>query len=178
MAKILFVCTGNVFRSMSAELALKSADEEGRHTFSSAGTHAILTQPVRAETQERLKSWGADSSGHKPRLLTADMIKEADLVVAMGTDHRDFIEKTFGVRPVLFMKVAQGMEQGIPDLNEAIPDYRENREGSKLYIHGVVDLIFGNQEEFMERLPQFLKIAPAPKLAAKPPNGRPPSFRM
>lgn len=178
MAKILFVCTGNVFRSMSAELAMKSADTEGKHSFSSAGTHAILTQPVRAETQERLEYWGADSSSHKPRLLTADMIKEADLVVAMGADHRDFIEKTFGVRPVLFLEVAQGMAEGIPDLNEAIPDYKENREGSKLYIQGVVDLIFGNQEEFMERLPQFLIMAPQPKPAAKPPNGRPPSFRM
>lgn len=98
------------------------------------------------------------------------MIKEADLVVAMGTDHREFIEKTFGIRPVLFMEVAQGLAQGIPDLNEAIPDYRENREGSKLYIHGVVDLIFGNQEEFMERLPQFLKPAPQPRPAARPPK--------
>lgn len=171
MAKILFVCTGNVFRSMSAELALKSADTEGKHSFSSAGTHAILTQAVRSETQERLQYWKSDSSLHAPRLLTAEILADADLVVAMSTDHRDFIKKTFGVTPVLFMEVAQGKAEGILDINEALPDYRENREGSKVYIQGVVDLIFGNREAFLENLPNFIQSPAKPAV-------RPPSFGM
>lgn len=96
---VLFVCTGNVFRSLTAEYALRS---RLGHTTSiivaSAGIEA-KAQPVHEWIRTRLQMKGADVSGHIPRRVTGELIKMASLVIAMGRDHQKFIQGEFE-RPV------------------------------------------------------------------------------
>src|SRR5262245_30105656 len=123
MTKILFVCTGNVFRSASAEKALKtilSSDFE----VASAGTQANQGVEMRSDVRDRITHWKGDPAGHEPRLLTQEMIDKSDLVIAMGTDHRDYIREKFNHEAVLFLEVAADRKEGIPDLWEIIPDYK------------------------------------------------------
>lgn len=97
MADILAVCTGNVCRSPLAEAFLRSAlarrFAERAPTVASAGTagwdgHGAQPYSVTAAAER-----GADVSKHAARILDADMVHEAVLVVAMGTDHRDAVAR-------------------------------------------------------------------------------------
>jgi protein-tyrosine phosphatase len=106
MRQILFVCTGNVFRSMTAEHALRQvlADHPGV-SVSSAGTldQLCTVDPI---VVAYLHSRGIDVSGHRRRTLTADMLEPEVTVIAMSTDHREFIAQRFGHDDVLLFTEA------------------------------------------------------------------------
>ena len=84
---ILFVCTGNICRSPTAE-RLAAA---GGVTASSAGTRAVIGHPVHPEAARVLRHLGGDPSGFAARQLTAKIAGAADLVVTMTRAHRDAV---------------------------------------------------------------------------------------
>lgn len=161
MTNILFVCTGNVFRSMSAELAMREAVSgnpslKDKFNFASAGTEGKQDNKIHKETRNRLDHWDLDISGHVSRLLTQEIIDEADLVVAMSTDHQKFLKDKFNCNSVLFLDIAKGQAIAFPDLDEVIPDFRNQTEKSRIFIHEAIDKIVNNSTKFMKRLPGFL----------------------
>jgi len=81
MKKILFVCTENACRSQMAE-AFFNELANGRATAVSAGTKP--SKEVNPLTVTVMREIGIDISKQKPKLLTANLIKEADKVVTMG----------------------------------------------------------------------------------------------
>ena len=81
LKKILFVCVENAGRSQMAEAFAKKYGE-GKITASSAGNKPAET--VNPVVVEAMKERGIDISKNKPKLITAQMAKEADLVVTMG----------------------------------------------------------------------------------------------
>ncbi|MDG4664239.1 low molecular weight phosphatase family protein [Mycobacterium sp. 236(2023)] len=88
----MFVCTGNICRSPTAErLATAFAAELGIPDFraSSAGTRAVVNHPVHADAALVLQQLGGDPSGFAARQLTAKIAANADLIVAMTMGHRD-----------------------------------------------------------------------------------------
>ena len=104
MRQVLFVCTGNVFRSLTAEYALRAAlNGRAGIAVASAGT-ADYAHTVMPEIREYLLSRGLDVSAHRRRTLTQAMVEEAHLVVAMSLDHRDFIRERFGRSVPLFLE--------------------------------------------------------------------------
>ena len=126
MRSILFVCTGNVFRSMIAEFALKAALGPGpRYHVSSAGALAV-PQEIWAFVRDRLRARGIDPTDHRPRRLTPEILDAADLVIAMGLDHRDHIKECFEKDAVLFNQLCCGKEESVLDIFEAVPDWRTN----------------------------------------------------
>lgn len=90
--RILFVCTGNVCRSPLAERLLRAglADRAGDDgvEVTSAGTRALVGEPMTAETADLVARHGGDPAGHRARQLTADLLAEADLVLALTREHR------------------------------------------------------------------------------------------
>ena len=102
LESVLFVCTGNIFRSMTAEYALKI--RLGTNTscvVSSAGIDA-KSQSIHDWVQSRLRAKGADPTTHVPRQLTKELVEAADLIVAMGRDHQVFVREQFGRDVPLF----------------------------------------------------------------------------
>ena len=91
---VLFVCTGNLCRSPSAELLLaRQISELGPSdvTVESAGTLGT-TQKVPAELQHEAASYGLDLSAHTPRRVDSETIARADLVIGMERSHLlDFV---------------------------------------------------------------------------------------
>src|SRR5262245_39534833 len=78
---ILFICTGNIFRSMTAEYALIAAlGPEAPYRVSSAGTEAKF-QVMSPHVRKRLALHGLDPAAHRQRRLTAEILVEADVVV-------------------------------------------------------------------------------------------------
>jgi low molecular weight protein-tyrosine phosphatase len=95
MASILVVCSGNICRSPVAEGLLRRALErrlgQDAPSVSSAGTIAIDGAAASDGSVVAARELGIDISAHRARLLTADLIAEADLCLCMAGEHRDEI---------------------------------------------------------------------------------------
>lgn len=153
---ILFVCTGNVFRSLAAEHAVRAQIGTGsRYLVESAGIEA-KPQTIHPVIRARLIQKGADPSAHVQRRLTQDMIDRVALIIAMGQDHREFIQRTFGRTVPLFNEVSCGNETSILDLHEALPDWERDPEKARNYVESVVDHIWNAAPALVARLPHFL----------------------
>lgn len=156
MQNILFVCTGNIFRSMIAEHALRhAAGSNTPYYFHSAGTEA-KAQPMVDIVRNGLSERSIDPSGHTQRRLTPALFSAADLVVAMGLDHVAFIEAHYDKTPVLFDEVAYGQRQAILDTWEAVPDYETNLEARDDHIRNVLNHIWAGAASFLQSAPRFL----------------------
>lgn len=88
---VLYVCTGNICRSPTAErlTAAFARDLNLDVTTDSAGTSAVIGHGVQAEAARVLESLGGDPTGFVARRLTPTIASGADLVLTMTSRHRD-----------------------------------------------------------------------------------------
>jgi protein-tyrosine phosphatase len=112
---IVFVCTGNTCRSPLAESLFKKrlADQLGcavselparGFCILSAGLASGMGGPAAAEAIEVARSYGADLTGHQSRPLSADLVSQADFLIAMTHGHVGSLRKHFpnlGAQPRL-----------------------------------------------------------------------------
>lgn len=84
MATVLFLCVHNAGRSQMAEAIFnRLAKERGlAYTAESAGTE--LADRIHPGVVEAMAEIGMDVSGKRPRLLTNQMVEQAERVVTMG----------------------------------------------------------------------------------------------
>ena len=156
MKNILFVCTGNIFRSMIAEHALKR--ELGEHS-----PYCVASVGTRAEPQamvplvlDCLQQRGLDPTGHQQRRITPELYVEADLLVVMGRDNQQYIAAHFGEHPPLFNEICHQRCEAVLDTNEAVPDFAQNPTARDLHIRFVVDHICDSIPAFMENVPRYI----------------------
>lgn len=149
---VLFVCTGNIFRSVTAEYALKARLSDGmRCIVGSAGIDA-RPQSVHAWVHTKLREKGAHASHHTQRQLTNELVESADLVVAMGRDHQDFIRQQFGRDVPLFNQICLGHDTPILDLHEVIPDWETDPDRARAYVCSVIDVIWTTAPAILSHL--------------------------
>lgn len=89
---VLFVCNGNVCRSVIAErLARAAAIEHDLSwlTADSAGTRALVGFPAEPLAAETIAGLGADPDGFRARKLAPELVDRVDLVLAMTESIRD-----------------------------------------------------------------------------------------
>lgn len=141
MQRVLFVCTGNIFRSLTADHALRRllAGQSGIHVCS-AGT-VDYPHEVRPYTRSYLLSKGFDVSGHQRRTLTQAILDESQLVVAMSTDHQAFIRARYGRAVPLYLEVCGEGAEWLPDIEDVIPDYQTNRPAVEAHVRATIDRI-------------------------------------
>ncbi|WP_375429852.1 hypothetical protein [uncultured Friedmanniella sp.] len=84
---ILCVCTGNICRSPAAERLL-AARLGPDVVVSSAGTRALVGQPISPPMDILIAEAGGDPGGFTARRLTERLLAPADLVLALTTAHR------------------------------------------------------------------------------------------
>jgi protein-tyrosine-phosphatase len=96
MKKIVFVCSGNTCRSPLAE-AIARQVLPGRVSFelsiASAGTSAQEGNPASRNSVEIAERHGLDLSKHQSRMLSRELLHDADLIVTMGVRHREAVEE-------------------------------------------------------------------------------------
>src|SRR5665213_2260683 len=122
MKTILFVCTGNICRSPMAEGLFRHATQ-GRADcrVMSAGVGAMEGQPPSAHAVRALKELGVDISQLRSRMLSQDLVEQADYIFGMTHSHVDSItllfpqaaEKTFLLRE--FDETLDEFEKDISD---------------------------------------------------------------
>ena len=91
---VLMVCTGNTCRSPIAEGILRSMlRQRGENgiTVSSAGISGLNNHPAAQYAIEAALHWDVDISDHRARSIDREMIKRADLILAMSSEHVEYI---------------------------------------------------------------------------------------
>src|SRR6266705_4828448 len=123
MKTILFVCTGNVCRSPMAEGIFRQVvKERGDYRVISAGLGAMEGQPPSIYAVQAVRELGIDISGQRSRMLSPDMVQQADYIFGMTHSHIDTVmllypqaaEKTFLLRE--FDDTLDFFEKDISDL--------------------------------------------------------------
>ena len=157
MKRVLFVCTGNIFRSLTAEHALRQA-LNGRADIhvSSAGT-ADFPYQVRPNVRDYLRSKGYDVSAHLRRTLTAAILDESNLVIAMSTDHRADLHRRFGHAAPLFLEACGEAAQALPDIEDVVLDHESNAAAVDAHVHATIDRILSLTPRLAARLDRLLK---------------------
>lgn len=107
--RILTVCTGNICRSPVAERLLQAGLDQvrpGAFVVRSAGTRAMVGDPIQPLSADIIKTYGGTPDGFAARLLTPKILRESDLVLAMTAKHRgdvmqmdaSLLKRTFTIR--------------------------------------------------------------------------------
>jgi protein-tyrosine phosphatase len=123
---ILFVCTGNVCRSPTAErlaIAYGARSHFRDLRASSAGTHAEIGHPIQLYAARVLEKLGGDASHFAARRLTPATTVDVDLVLTMTRAHRDEVlrlapqqlHRTFTLREAAWL-ASEGNARNVADL--------------------------------------------------------------
>jgi len=117
--RVLIVCSGNTCRSPLAEAVLQRLlAEAGRNdvAVTSAGTGAYEGAPASEGAFLVALESGLDLSGHRARLLTREMVGEADLILTMARGHLGRVERLGGsARAYLLAEYAASSDQEVKD---------------------------------------------------------------
>lgn len=91
---ILAVCTGNICRSTTAEIALQGGLEKihpQQFRVTSAGSRALVGHPPERRVAASLAALQLDASSFSSRQLNEDQIVGADLILALTREHRSAV---------------------------------------------------------------------------------------
>lgn len=131
--KILFVCTGNTCRSCMAE-ALAGRFLEDRYgsggyiKVDSAGLAVSPDEPASPFAVEAMGWKGIDMSDHRASMLTADKVRESDLILTMTGGHREQVNNLFPghAEKVYTLADYAGCGSDVPDpIGGSLETYRE-----------------------------------------------------
>jgi len=156
--KILFVCTGNVFRSMIAEYCLKKYLEINKITnieVESAGITGNESQNVLFEVKDELSKLGIDCTKHRHRKLNNLLIENSDLVVSMAINHQKYLKDKFNAKSPLFYEICYNKKVPILDNNEVL----DNSNGfvAEMFDREMVLNIWRDIPFFMKNYKKYLK---------------------
>jgi protein-tyrosine phosphatase len=129
---LLFVCTGNICRSPTAELIAAARLPGDRFRVHSAGTYGLHGYPIEPNAARLLATEGIACEAFRARRLEPGLIADADLVLTATRDHRsavvnmapEALPKTFTIREFARHAARPGPADGPRDLVAAVAAQR------------------------------------------------------
>jgi protein-tyrosine phosphatase len=114
---LLFVCTGNICRSPTAELIAANRLPHSGFRVHSAGTYGLHGYPIEPNAARPLQALGIGCDAFRARRLTDDLVENADLVLTATRDHRSAVvtrvpsalRKTFTMRE--FARLTEAIDE-------------------------------------------------------------------
>lgn len=127
--RLLFVCTGNICRSLLAErLALALASRRGLDLEArSCGVAAEGWYQVPAEIWRALEEAGVPRSPHRPQLVSRPLLAWADGVLVMTRRQRDLLAESFPehASKIALLREKAGLSGDVADpVGRAWTDYQ------------------------------------------------------
>ena len=134
IARVLFVCTGNVCRSPMAEGFLRHMAEgaDAAVEVGSAGLGAMEDMAPSSHSVTAMREEGIDIGAQRSRMLTPEMVEDHTHIFGLGSGHVEAIrsyfpeaaEKTFLLREF----VSNGLDLEVPDpIGGDLDEYRLTR---------------------------------------------------
>ena len=123
---VLFVCTQNVFRSMSAQKLLQKhliEKQDRRFSIGSAGTEASPDSPYRY-TLDKLKALGVSSFSHAQSKVSAPLLSRQHVVICMTRAHQEHLKRHFQRESTLFNQLGHGTISDLEDDVESAACYQ------------------------------------------------------
>lgn len=140
MAKVLFVCTGNVCRSPMAEGLFRDAlDGKEDILVTSAGLSVMEGRPPSDHSVDVLKEIGVNITKQRSSQLTEQLAQQASHIFAMTQGHKEAIEMIFPFakeKTFLLRELADGAEpddakHGLLDVPDPIGMGRDAYEATR-----------------------------------------------
>lgn len=174
--KVLFVCTGNSCRSPMAEGILKKMLKESKldnFEVFSAGTYNMNGSPPSLFAIEVAKNRNVDLTQHRSRQLNRQILREADLILAMSDAHLEAIRRMDekALEKTYLLKTFPSRQR-----RDFQPNHPTSNEDNNRGIWYVRDPIGGSMEDynlcFMEIQKEIRRIFPELKRKASEKNSK------
>lgn len=135
MPSVIFICTANRCRSpMAAGLLRRLVAEQGagdQWQITSAGTWAAPDLPAMSLARSVCETKGADLHAHRSRLLTAEILQAADVILVMTRFHLEAVRAEFPqlADRLFLLSELIGQRFDIADpINGTLDDYRRSAD--------------------------------------------------
>ena len=161
MRRVLFVCTGNICRSPTAEGVFRRFVEQaglaGRIGMDSAGTHGYhIGEPPDPRAQAAASARGYDLSDLRARRIAREDFQRFDLVLAMDRDHHAILTRY--APPSAGHKLRMMMEFARRFRADEVPDpYYGGPDGFELVLNLVEDAAEGLLEHLRAELESAIR---------------------
>jgi protein-tyrosine phosphatase len=141
---VLFVCTGNICRSPTAEALARRELERSPGVplqVSSAGSHALEGNPAASRSLLAASTRGASLERHFARELTRRRVRSAGLILCMAAEHRPFVlsydrsaaDRTFLLASFARVVAERGWMAGSPaELVALAAEHAQVRDGDDI----------------------------------------------
>lgn len=130
MYKILFICTDNVGRSLTAKYLLEDwLLKNGRDDIEVSSAGINTTSDVSSFSMDhigKLKEMGIDVVGYTRTQLTYEILSEHDLAIVMDEEEQVWVRERFNVEIPLYNEIYKNEKTPVlitvPGMTETIPE--------------------------------------------------------
>lgn len=149
MLTVMFVCTQNVFRSLSAEKLMHFYLEENNFIDFKVLSSGIVAHPYEkpySYTYDKLQVLGIEDFFHRNQKISQELVEKSDIIICMTKEHKNFVESNYRVKAYLFNEIAYGEKKDLYD------DVETNFENLEEFVYSTIEYINTSMPYLVENL--------------------------